>query len=320
MMPFPKAFAMRVLEFQDLATKNRALANMPVRFNYPGILLLMVAMGTIQGCAHSTGFEPGHWISGKRNQSLKGVEGEDAVMVCLAVVERPMNDPYIHSALWEMVDEQVIPFEKKIGLAENGIRAGVLGGQPPQAFLDILGSDRSCINPRQIQTRLSQPVLATIGTTRDELRYQVRSPSDSETWQQTNATCQWEVIVKPGEPGKLKIGLCPQVKHGEAQMRPRAVQDQAGILTWQLQTQQQVERYPACQFEMDVRQGEFVLVGAYGENATTMGCAWFRQPDPRGSVQRLLVIRTARMGGGTNQNTAKVDGPRPLALLAQEAR
>ena len=86
------------------------------------------------------------------------------------------------------------------------------------------------------------------------------------------------------------------------------------------QTQQQVERYPACQFEMDVRQGEFVLVGAYGENATTMGCAWFRQPDPRGSVQRLLVIRTARMGGGTNQNTAKVDGPRPLALLAQEAR
>jgi len=320
MMPFPKAFDMRVLKFQGLVTTNRALANMLVRFNYPGIALLMVAMGTIHGCAHSIGFEPGQWINGKRNQSLKGVEGEDAVMVCLAVVERPMNDPYIHTTLWEMVDEQVIPFEKKIGLAENGIRAGVLGGQPPQAFLDILGSDRSCINPRQIQTRLNQPVLATIGTTRDELRYQVRSPSDSESCQQTNATCQWEVIIKPGEPGKLKVALCPQVKHGETQMRPRAVQDKTGILTWQLQTQQQFERYPACQFEMDVRQGEFVLVGAYGENATTIGSSWFRQPDPRGSVQRLLVIRTARMGDGANQNSAKADGPRPLALLAQEAR
>lgn len=251
---------------------------------------------------------------------LKGVEGEDAVMVCLAVVERPLNDPYIHSALWEMVDEQAISFESKVRLSDNGIRTGILGGQPPQAFLDILGSDRSCINPRQIQTRFGQPVIATIGPSREELSYRLNASSDSPERRQAKATCQWEITVNPGEPGRLKITLCPLVRHGESQMVPRAVQDKSGILTWQLQTQQKVDRHEAGQIEVETRAGDFLLVGAAGENGESLGSAWFRQPDPRGSVQRMLVIRAARRGFEPHPASGATDGYRPLALLAQDPR
>ena len=281
-------------------------------------VLLLAALCGAQGCVHPGSLDPTQWMGSNKNLGLKGVEGTDAVIVCLAVVERPVNDPYIHSALWEMVDEQVIPFECKVRLAENGIRSGVLGGQPPQAFLDILGSDRSCINPRQIQTRFGQPVVATIGSTRDEISYRLKSANENQDWHQAKATCQWEVIVVPGEPGRLKVTLCPLVKHGESQMSPRAVQDKSGILTWQLQSQQQIERHVTGQFEVETRPGEFVLVGAAGENIETIGNAWFRQPDPRGSVQRMLVIRTARKSADSTIVNQQTEGPRPLALLAQE--
>lgn len=291
-----------------------------MRFRAWKLFVLVAAICGIQGCMHPIGLSPGHWIGGKKPLGLMGVEGDDAIIVCLAVVERPINDPYIHAALWEMIDEQVIPFESKVRLSENGIRAGVLGGQPPQAFLEILGSDRSCINPRQIQTRFGQPVVATIGTTRDELAYRLRSTSESPDWYQAKATCQWEVIVSPGEPGRLKVSLCPLVKHGESQISPRAVQDKSGILTWQLQSQQQVERHVTGQIEVETRAGEFLLVGAFGEKGDTLGNAWFRQPDPRGSVQRMLVIRTARRSAESTALASTSDGPRPLALLAQDPR
>ena len=283
------------------------------------VLLLATFCGT-QGCMHQDALDTRHWLLGQKALGLKGVEGDDAIIVCLAVVERPINDPYIHAALWEMVDEQVIPFESKVRLAENGIRAGVLGGQPPQAFLDILGSDRSCINPRQIQTRFGQPVIATIGSTRDEIAYRLKSTNETPDWLQAKATCQWEVIVNQGEPGRLKVTICPLVKHGESQMSPRAVHDKSGILTWQLQNQQHVERHATGQIEVETRAGEFLLVGAFGEKNETLGNTWFRQTDPRGSVQRMLVIRAARKGGETNNGLPSPEGPRPLALLAQDPR
>lgn len=283
-------------------------------------MFFLAMLGGMQGCAHPIALVPSEWMGSTKPLGLKGVEGNDAVIVCLAVVERPINDPYIHSALWEMVDEQVVPFESKVRLAENGIRSGVLGGQPPQAFLDILGSDRSCINPRQIQTRFGQPVIAAIGSTRDEISYRLKSANESQDWHKDKATCQWEVLVSPGEPGRLKVSLCPLVKHGESQMSPRAVQDKSGVLTWQLQSQQLVERHVTGQFEVETRAGEFVLVGASGENNETLGNAWFRQPDPRGSVQRMLVIRTARKNAHPTIFDRQSDGPRPLALLAQDTR
>lgn len=294
---------------------------MLMRISLWKIALLLAAICGTQGCAHPIALDPGDWIGGKRALGLRGVEGDDAIIVCLAVVERPINDPYIHAALWEMVDEQVIPFESKVRLTENGIRAGVLGGQPPQAFLDILGSDHSCVNPRQIQTRFGQPVVATIGSTRDEIAYRLKSTNEStDDWHQAKATCQWEVVVSPGEPGRLKITLCPLVKHGESKISPRAVQDKSGILTWQLQSQQQVERHVTGQIQVETRAGEFLLVGASGEKGDTLGNAWFRQPDPRGSVQRMLVIRTARRSAESTTAPAPQDGPRPLALLAQDPR
>lgn len=313
-----KAFAGTVLSVLDHKLGKMFRKPIIMRMELLKFALLLAAVCGSQGCIHPVSLDPTQWIGPNKTLGLKGVEGNDAIIVCLAVVERPVNEPYIHSAVWEMVDEQVIPFESKVRLAENGIRSGVLGGQPPQAFLDILGSDRSCVNPRQIQTRFGQPVIATIGSTRDEISYRLKSANESEDWQQTKATCQWEVIVGPGEPGRLKVFLCPLVKHGETQMKPRAVQDKSGILTWQLQSQQQIERHVTGQFEVETRPGEFILVGASGENHKTLGNAWFRQTDPHGSVQRMLVIRTARKSADSTIGNSQPDGPRPLALLAQD--
>lgn len=270
------------------------------------------------GCAHPIGMGSLGLNSARRQSPLAGVEGQDAVILCLAVVERPINDPYIGTKLWDLVDEQVVPFESKSRLAENGVRVGTLSGQPPQAFLEILGSDRSCINPRQIQTRFGQVSFLNVGSVRDHISCKVSASDPIDEIDYDKATFQWEIIATRGEPGRLKIALCPLIRHGEAQMEPKAVHDKTGILTWQLQSQQQTQRLPAGALEVEVRPGEFLLVGSSGEDRTVLGGACFRQIDPRGSVQRMLIVRAARKGAEVQENAIRPEGPIPLALLAQD--
>ena len=281
-------------------------------------LMSALAMISVAGCAHPIGIGALGWNSARRQSPLAGVEGQDAVILCLAVVERPINDSYISTKLWDLIDEQVVPFESKSRLAENGVRVGTLSGQPPQAFLEILGSDRSCINPRQIQTRFGQASCLNVGSSRDHISCKMSTLEATDEVNHEKATFQWEIITSRGEPGRLKIALCPQIRHGEAQMEPKAVHDKAGILTWQLQSQQQTQRLPAGALEVEVRPGEFLLVGASGDDRATLGSACFRQIDSRGSVQRMLIIRAARKGTEIQENAIRPDGPKPLALLAQD--
>ena len=62
----------------------------------------------------------------------------DSVILDVYFVRCPFGDPVVNEQLWPEVDEQQIPIETRRRLAQNGFRAGVVGGQIPLALSQLL--------------------------------------------------------------------------------------------------------------------------------------------------------------------------------------
>src|SRR5262249_7149705 len=110
-------------------------------------LVLGLLAGLLGGCAPERALHPAAWLEHLRPN--QGRSGPDVVQLEVALVERPLNDPYLSEDLWKLVDEHAVPPEREVVLNDNGFRAGKLGGVVPGELLDLLRSERSCANPRR---------------------------------------------------------------------------------------------------------------------------------------------------------------------------
>src|SRR5438105_14913284 len=80
---------------------------------------------------------------------LKPPEGSNVVQVDVAIIERPLDDPFLANELWTFADEQIIPLERKAVLDQNGFRIGQIGGIKPSGLQKLLISERTCICTRR---------------------------------------------------------------------------------------------------------------------------------------------------------------------------
>src|SRR5262249_4764803 len=74
--------------------------------------------------------------------ALGGPAGSDVVVMEVAVLEMNIGDKYLNEELWNTTIEQSLPPETRTILEENGLRAGLIAGQPPD-FLQVITSERT---------------------------------------------------------------------------------------------------------------------------------------------------------------------------------
>src|SRR5262245_37007399 len=93
----------------------------------------------------------------------KALEGDNLVVLYVALLEVPIGDRYINDELWGQVGEQVIALERKPVLEENGLRVAQVGGMIPTRLQGLLTSDRSCINPRRLLLHAGDTTTLSLG-------------------------------------------------------------------------------------------------------------------------------------------------------------
>ncbi|MBI1918545.1 MAG: hypothetical protein HYS12_27955 [Planctomycetes bacterium] len=294
------------------------------------VLVLALTAGLL-GCTGERAARPVSWMERLRPFQA---DDKDVVQIEVALVEVPAGDRFLNGALWQFVDEQVVPLEKKAQLEENGFRVGQVGAKPPQELLELITQKRTCPAPRRFELHAGRGTCADsvpspdsgssrpleLGPPRAKTSFQLHQDEQSSAVELEQAACLLRIVPSLSEDGRTKLTCTPQLRHsGKGLMPWRPLADRSG---WALQLQQPTETYAALGWEVSLAPGEFLVVGARFDRPATLGHEAFVRIDEPAPVQRLLFLRTARPGASLDLGlpSAASGGapsrPPPLALQA----
>jgi hypothetical protein len=243
------------------------------------------------------------------------------VVLHTALLDQPAGEPFLARDIWAAVD-QSLPADRKAILDENGLRAGrLVGATAPPAFHQLLWSEFTCINPRELTLRDRATTIVPVVGPLDRTSFRALKALSGEPvrYDLTQAAGGLAVTAQVDAAGKVKLTCEPQVQHGERKDWLRPTADGVG-LAWH--GEKPLERFPTLAFDLTLAPDEFLVVGTPAGRDDTLGAMLFR-PDAGHRVrQRVLVVRTSRVGDagpGSQKSTAlAAQATRPVARGAAE--
>jgi hypothetical protein len=280
-----------------------------------GILTALVA-----GCAGGHAARPLSVFD--RFRSLQTPVGPDVVEMQVALIERPLVDPFLGHDLWAEVDEQTVPLQRKLVLDENGFRVGQVGGLTPTGLQKLLTSERSNANPRRVYVHAGNPASLVLGPPMAVCHFELPHDGTIEPVTLDQVECLLSVVPSLAGDGQVRLAFTPQLHYGQPQPVPRATEDHSGFI---LRSEQPTKAYAALAWEVILAPNQYVLVGARIDRPLSLGYQCFLRGDEPAPVQRLLAIRATRTSPGLPSGELFDDGEqsssakRPLPLVLQAA-
>ena len=114
----------------------------------------------------------------------------------------------------------------------------------------------------------------------------------SETKRYQNAKCLYRLSVVREQPGWARLEFTPEIHYGSEQLRPTA-----GASGWELAAAPLIERLPQHRFSVLLNTGDMALVTGRPSPPGTIGHRFFTGPEGSDSLQRMLLVRLAQVGG-----------------------
>jgi hypothetical protein len=307
-----------------------------------GLLLLLAA-----GCASpAQESAPGKMMS--RFRSLWGGLGPDAIQLELALVQRPLDDPYVSRDVWREVDEQVLPLDRRPTLEANGLRVGTISGTVPSGLQKLLtGQRHTCIQghtweisgsendgnaplcpycqlrsmskenfvtARRKGVRPNEPFFLPLGPEKP-LKLSVTEDGAVVPIECESAQAGLQIHLCLTDAGDVQVRCEPRIQHGSHLRIPQPSADKDG---WSFLSGRAEHQFPKLACEICLEPNEYLVIGAWNDRRDTLGQRCFC--DFEAGKQTLLVVRTARPQSDPRQQavaskeTKPSSGPLPLAL------
>ncbi len=239
----------------------------------------------------------------------------DAVTLEIFSAPAPLGDPQL-TTLWAQVDEQSLPADVRHKLSQNGLRAGIVGPDVPDALADLLkvtdqrvsNEERSRvpIDPepgitlRVLHPRAGKRHDLLIPHSYDQMALLQRFDGQVEGKTYWKPECRLVLRVFPEAAGRVRLDLTPELHYGEFKNR---VTGSEGMFTVQQERQKQL--FPELKLGATLASGEMLLVTCRPDRPGSVGHYFFTQPDGDKPLQTLWVFRVARAG----PDRAFYDGP-----------
>jgi hypothetical protein len=263
-------------------------------------LVLALWVGAAAGCTPVEKVSSTSWLP--RLPSFQGPVGPDVVQMEVALLERPLGDPYINKDLWQFADERVVGPDRKAVMEGSGFRIGQVSGRlTPSGLLALLTSKRCCANPRALRVHAGHPTPLELGPALPVCRFQIDQDGQPVTAEFAQAQCRLVVVPSLAGDGKTVLRFTPQVVHGAAAQVYRVTDDHTGLT---MVTQRPTQDYPDLSWEATLAPDEYLVVGGCYDKPGTLGHQSFVRPDEAPPVQRLLVVRA-----GPLEDEPKVPAP-----------
>lgn len=233
----------------------------------------------------------------------------DSIELEIMFVERPTGDRLMGDVLWNEVDTilNLEPQEQR-DLARNGFRIGVAGSHPPAALQQLLEirakpkegevtaaaeSDQRLQGNRIFVSSGSETQIQLNDVPYENFGFKLfgsNGAREAEVRTFNGARCLYRVSVRREQPGWARLEFVPEIHHGAEQLRPAATTDQ-----WELKSQANIEKLYAQRFTLLLNTGDMALVTGRVDLPDTAGHRFFAGPEGQDGVQRMLIVRLARV-------------------------
>jgi hypothetical protein len=269
----------------------------------------------LTGCFTAPSARPSNWL--ERVRTANRTLPPDGVLLEYAIVEQPLADPFVNLYLWADTT-RVVDMDHNALLEDNGIRVGQVVGTLPGPLQGLLANDRCCYK-RWRQLMASGTTKAVeLGPTLARCQFTTRKDGTGTAVAFAQAQPYLELTPTLTEDGKATtVRFTPLLQHGDTVPDIQATRDLAGLSGWQLEYRRRQETYADLAWEVTLKPNEYVVVGAFIDDADSLGSQCFSQDDGPVRVQRLLVVRTTRALAGDDEDRGGAhDEAPPLALQA----
>ncbi|MDD4270719.1 MAG: hypothetical protein PHO07_05905 [Pirellulales bacterium] len=232
----------------------------------------------------------------------------DSVILDVYFVRCPFGDPVVNEQLWPEVDEQQIPIETRRRLAQNGFRAGVVGGQIPLALSQLLQlKDQPAESTATLTTNVADvgdqqgPMWShkqlragkrsEIVTSEIYDQLAVLKREDGGVCGRTYEKAQGVVAIRalPAGDGRVRLELLPELHHGEVR---RSFSGSGGA--WRVDLAR-----PKCSLDemailADLAAGQMVLLTSLPNRPGSLGHHFLTTESSGKLEQKLLIIRLSQ--------------------------
>jgi hypothetical protein len=222
------------------------------------------------------------------------VAPKDAIELEVFFVERPLGDPLFGDSLWRELDQisTVLP-QSRSRLFKAGIRFGVAGNSPPASLRALAGASDATAEGPALRRQLLPLFAGQAGT----LEVAVLSEPFEVVSAGVNGQaprrydfgrCVVRVTGEQTQDGWVRLHFLPEIHHGQEATRPVASEQE-----WQYQKAQSIDPFYEQQFDVELNQGEVIVLGATGDAADSVGGRFFRGLRDTTPVERLLIVRVS---------------------------
>ncbi|MFO0966712.1 MAG: hypothetical protein U0793_14155 [Gemmataceae bacterium] len=249
--------------------------------------ILLLGLLPLTGCAWFQPADRPNWVSRLRGPAPS--REDDRITLDLAIIEKPLGDPFIDKELWRSVDDMIAgDLERKALLEKNGYRIGQVVGLTPEALQRLLKSERYCVNPRRRVVPAGTHVTQFLGPVFPQAAFTMHEGDQATPLTLDQARFCLDIVPTIAKE-KIRLAFTPRVETGE---RVLPFQPDVERSTWTLRVEKPSRAFPSLSWEVTVEPNKYVVVGTILGRPDTLGHRSFTQDEypPR---QRLLVLRAA---------------------------
>lgn len=263
-------------------------------------LSLVVAITAVAGCTlNRTDLGPETFLAriGSGGQIIE----PKRCNLRVAILSRPLRDEAINSALWSVVDEQVIAPDLRRSLEVNGIRIGLVTGELPHEVDSLLNDPPTNeLKPfSQFEFPNGDHAMIDMAESTPEISLLLNREGRAFGKPYKDASGWFRVTANHEGTAGISLRFVPEIHHGPIQRTFNALPTAADAYSPQQFIQkdgQQEESLRELATTLSVQPGQVIVVGCIPEATRSLGSFLFTQPEANSDrlLQRVLLVWASR--------------------------
>ena len=261
------------------------------RANWAGGVAVVAALSAVGCLSLPKAPSAGSWFDQYR---VFGGSAPPANKVYLqtTLIDQPAGDPYLTRGLWAAAGKPV-PADRAALLAENGVRVGLIDGNPPPEFLKLVTSDQHTLRPTQDSCSIGDPKVLPVNgpVPRAEFAVAAEIGAAPAAFDLAAAECGLAVTPAAADGGRVSLAFEPRVQYGAKQGWLRPTADGTGF-AWR--DGKPAEAFAKLGWDVTLGPKDYLLIGPTEQPVGTLGGTFFVTADGGLARMRVLVIRAWR--------------------------